>query len=49
MRKNSRFAVPNIEQRIKIYQFNYLCEQALKMKNRAGNQWAEELVNNFDI
>ena len=44
------FMVPNIEQRIKTYQFNYLCEQALKMKNRAiGNQWAEELVNNFDV
>ena len=44
------FVVPNIEQRIKIYQFNYLCEHALKMRNRAiGNQWAEELVNNFDV
>lgn len=43
------FMIPNIEQRIKTYQFNYLCEQALKMKNQAGNQWAKELANNFDV
>ena len=44
------FMTQNIEQRIKIYQFNYLCEQALKIKNcEVGNQWAEELVNNFDV
>lgn len=44
------FMVPNVEQRIKIYQFNYLCEQALKMKNHViGNHWAEDLVNNFNL
>lgn len=44
------FTIPNIEQRIKIYQFNYLCEQALKMKNREiGKQWAKDLVNDFDL
>ena len=42
--------VPNVKQRIKIYQFNYLCEQALKMKNHViGNHWAEDLVNNFNL
>lgn len=44
------FMVSNIEQRIKIYQFNYLCEQALKMKDcDIGNQWAKELVNKLDL
>lgn len=44
------FLVPNVEKRIKIYQFNYLCEQALKMKNREiGEQWAKDLVADFDL
>jgi len=44
------FLIPNIDERVKVYQFNYLCGQALKMKNREiGDQWAKELVDGFDL
>jgi len=44
------FLIPNIDERVKVYQFNYLCAQALKMKNREiGDQWAKELVDGFDL
>lgn len=44
------FNILNIDKRIKLYQFNYLCNQALSMKNRnIGDKWAKELVQQFDI
>jgi len=44
------FLTTNIVERVKVYQFNYLCGQALKMKNREiGDQWAKELVDGFDL
>ena len=42
------FNICNIDKRIKIYQFNYLCNQALTMKNRGvGDGWAKELAEWF--
>lgn len=42
------FNIPNVDKRIKVYQFNYLCNQALTMKNREiGDNWARELVNEY--
>lgn len=42
---NELFNIPNIDKRIKVYQFNYLCNQALNMKNKEiGKELAEELV-----
>lgn len=38
------FEVPNIEARIKIYQFNYLCRQALKINDK---EWTKKLVKEF--
>ncbi len=44
------FQVQNVEKRIKVYQFLYLCEQALRMENRSlGDAWARELTRNFDL
>ncbi len=44
------FTIPKIEERIKVYQFLYLCRQALKMENREmGTAWAESLVKGFPI
>lgn len=42
------FNISNIDKRIKVYQFNYLCNQALNMKNKEiGKAWAKELVEEF--
>ncbi len=42
------FNVANVEERIKIYQFIYLADQAINMKNRQiGNSWAKELLVDF--
>ena len=42
------FILPDAEQRIKVYQFNYLCDQALKMKNREiGEGLARKLASEF--
>jgi predicted Ser/Thr protein kinase len=44
------FNISNIDKRIKVYQFNYLCNQALNMKNKEiGKNWAKELVEEFDL
>lgn len=44
------FEIPYVEERIKVYQFIYLCEQALKMKNREiGEGWAKDLLDGFDL
>lgn len=46
----SIFDIENIEKRIKVYQFNYLCNQALNMKNKErGKEWAEKLVEEFRV
>lgn len=39
------FSDDNVEKRIKVYQFNYLMEQAIHIKNR---DWINELMNMFD-
>ena len=38
------FAHPNVEKRIKIYQFNYLLRQALSWKNPKAKLWVEKLL-----
>ena len=46
---NELFNIPNIDKRIKVYQFNYLCNQALNMKNKEiGKNWAKELIEEFE-
>lgn len=39
------FEIPNIENRIKVYQFNYLIRQAISIKNHT---WIKELLDNFN-
>lgn len=39
------FKDKNVEQRIKVYQFNYLINQAIGIKNHA---WIQELLNQFE-
>lgn len=47
---NELFNISNIEKRIKIYQFNYLCNQALNIKNKKiGKEWGKELVEKFNL
>lgn len=44
------FNISNVDKRIKVYQFNYLCNQALNMKNKEiGKNWAKELINEFEV
>lgn len=47
---NELFNIANIEKRIKVYQFDYFCNQALNMKNKEiGKEWAKKLVGNFNL
>ncbi len=39
------FKIPNVEKRIAVYQFNYLAEQAVKIKDKA---WINNLISVFE-
>ena len=39
------FNIPNIEKRILVYQFNYLIEQAIKIKNQVR---IKKLLSEFE-
>lgn len=41
---NELFEIPHVEERVAIYQFDYLFEQAIESKN---NRWAEALILDF--
>ena len=44
------FNIPNIEERVKVYQFNYSCTHALNLKDKKeGAIWAKKLVEDFNV